>query len=697
MFQLLFGLGVDTWDVNIIGNALRLLCSMLDRVVYELIVIIYQILFNIADATILSSQFIKSFYSRVQLIIGVFMIFKLAISVLQAVINPDILTDQKKGMGKIITRIITMLVMLTAIIPLNIPNAAPGSYNSYLNQHGLLFGTMYNLQARILDQNTIEKLILGDEIDFSSDEDDSAEYDSSTGIDKKAAANKMATYILKVFIRINLRTDATDEGAANPDNYRCPVGDIDSGKTDVYDVYNKDDVSPGEILDYINTSCYEGFDLTIGETDGKYALAYFPIVPTICGGIILFVLIGFCIDVAIRSIKLAILRLIAPIPIISYIDPASSEKGAFANWVKLLTSTFLNLFIILAIIFFAISIVGKMADSDQTVLALPIGGENGVSIIGGISTVFIIIGVFFFARQAPKFIMDALGIKGMGLGAGLSGVLGAAGALGAGGGLAGALGGFMSAANDASNAAAQGKQAPSAYATQRANMAKMITGDDKTDGSMGYRMQRAMQNRGAARQMNRLYGINAESIKDAKQNMYNTADDLERAKNLYDRYQRGTITDQELSNFANANGYAFDAQNRQLLDAQGNDITSQALENNYLNAQATAGIAKADFDKMQKIGDRANILMTPEQEHHASRAQRREFDRNNSYIVSGYRAVREGVRTGVNTGSVANGLDAADAQFRNTHSYRRDNAPASQSRQQRRDGNNTFNPPPRNQ
>ena len=136
MVQLLFGLGTDTADVNVVSNALRMLCSMLDRVVYELIVIIYQILFNIADATILSSEFIKDFYSRVQLILGVFMIFKLAISLLQAVINPDMLTDQKKGMGKIISRMIIMLVMLTAIMPLNIPNADAGSYNAYLNQKG---------------------------------------------------------------------------------------------------------------------------------------------------------------------------------------------------------------------------------------------------------------------------------------------------------------------------------------------------------------------------------------------------------------------------------------------------------------------------------------------------------------------------------------------------------------------------------
>ena len=58
--------------------------------------------------------------------------------------DPDRLTNKDAGMGKIITRIVTMLAMFTAIIPLNIPYAEEGSYNAYLNENGLLFGTLYS-------------------------------------------------------------------------------------------------------------------------------------------------------------------------------------------------------------------------------------------------------------------------------------------------------------------------------------------------------------------------------------------------------------------------------------------------------------------------------------------------------------------------------------------------------------------------
>lgn len=701
MVQLLFGLGTDTADVNVVGNALRMLCSMLDRVVYELIVIIYQILFNIADATILSSEFIKDFYSRVQLILGVFMIFKLAISLLQAVINPDMLTDQKKGMGKIISRMIIMLVMLTAIMPLNIPNADAGSYNAYLNQNGLLFGTLYSLQARILDGNVIGKLVLGDDAQFTppADGESTAEVDGKTGIDKKAQGKKIASYMLKVFVKINLKVKSTTEGAENKENYRCPVDDIDGGanQKQVYEIYNKDDVSPGEILDFINTSCYEGPDTTIGESKGKYALAYFPILPTICGALVLIVLVGFCIDVAIRALKIAILRLIAPIPIISYIDPASAEKGSFATWVKLLMTTYLNLFIILAMIFFVISVVGKIADGDQTVLDLPISGE--LSIISGISTVFIIIGIFFFAKQAPKFVMDALGIKGMGLGPGLSGVLGAAGGLLGGGGLMGAAAGFMGAANAASEAAAQGKQAPPALASQRAEMAKMITGDDKNDGSMGYRMQKALHDRAGAQAFNRLYGISTESTKAAKDKMYALQDQAEIAKNAYENFTRGNMTAQERSGLAEsmrarAAQQGLDPDLYTTVDNNGNvtlteageQYTASYLQDAYLSAQSSAGMAKANFEKMQKIGDRANILLTPEQEHRASLREQIDHRLHDNIIHDGYTAVRAvgtGISTGVSSGSVGAGISATRGGLGEISRRRDANRPGHQTIEQR--------------
>ncbi len=482
MFQIL-SLNSDLSTPNFIGQAFRGFFSLIDMSVYSLVVVVYEILFNIADSTFFSSQTIKDFYGRIQLILGVFMIFKLSISLLQAVINPDYLTDQKKGMGKIITRIIMMLAMFTAIIPLNIPltqteiNEAKNSnnvksFNYQLNQNGLLFGTMYSLQERILKGNVLGKLVFGgkDNERFDIGDDEDSEENNSL----KDSANKLAVYLLKAFVRINLKPDAEGKGKITTNDYICEsyspseqsqINRYISGE-DGNDVTVDDVINPDNMTEYCNDGSLN---------PNRWMFTYLPIVSTVCGVILLVILIGYCIDIAIRTLKLAILRLIAPIPIISYIDPKSSENGSFAAWTKALISTYIDLFIRLLIIYFVIFLVQEICDYG---LSLPI--TNGV--VGIISTVFIIIGLFFFAKVAPKFVRDALGLKGLMSNVGLSGILGATGALMGGGGIGAMASGALSAMNNHTEAQATGKQAPGAYSTGSDIAARIRTGDPNAKG-----------------------------------------------------------------------------------------------------------------------------------------------------------------------------------------------------------------------
>ena len=121
--------------------------------------------------------------------------------------------------------------------------------------------------------------------------------------------------------------------------------------------------------------------------------------------IFVVVFLNFCVEIAIRSVKLAVLRLIAPIPIISYMDPKGSKDSAFNSWVKTLTSTYLDLFIRLAAVYFAIFLIQDMITNGVVI-------NHGHGVIGAISLILIWIGIFVFAKQAPKFIKDVLGLKG---------------------------------------------------------------------------------------------------------------------------------------------------------------------------------------------------------------------------------------------------------------------------------------------
>lgn len=629
MVQLLFGFNRDLATPNVVQNALRSILMTLDHVVYWCIGVVYNILFNISETTIISSDTLKAFYGRVQLILGVIMIFKISVSLLQYVINPEAFSDKKKGVGQVITRMVTMLAMLTAIIPLNIPLSAEDetnkTYNYYLNQNGLLFGTMFSLQHRILKQNTIAKLVLGNtENSFTVTDSDNTEYETDFS-ENSNAGEAVAAYVLKSFFRINVKDELSGDNVENQDNYFCNANkkvenaahlggvligggaaighaiapglgtligagvgaaangiyrlvkwaDADNAGTYYNDWVNTNNIST--LAEYVNINC-----------DDYYLFSYFPVVSTICGVLLLLVFATTCLDVAIRALKLAILRLIAPIAIISYIDPKSAEKGAFSNWVKLLISTYLDLFLRLAIIYFVMFIVMEIIHGG---LELPLG--NGV--IGLLSTVVIIIGLFYFARQAPKFITDALGLKGMMSWSGLSSVLAGAGTLRAGGSFSDAFDAVRGTAKTEADAFNQGKKAPSMfqnYSQSKDNVAKIKTGDN----SMTYSRMRKNGKKLDA------MGMSNERADEIHAKKFALDDEATKADAMYDSFEKGTLSNAQMDGLARMFGKFNDTTGKYELDDTGRQKAGEYLLQNKINKKSEAAKwAKYDDEVQKKV------------------------------------------------------------------------------------------------
>ncbi len=526
MFQLALSMETDTQVTHWWMDIIRFLLATFDKVVYNLLVIVYQIFFNIADAQIFSSDVIIDFYGRVQMIIGVFMIFKVSVSLMQTVMNPDRFNDKEVGMGKMISRIIVMLALFTAIIPLNIPNATEGSYNAYLNENGLLFGVLYSLQSRVLSNNVLGKLVLGD---VSSNDSVSETGQQAFDSDNSGNAQQLATFILKTFVRINLKSNATEDGATDPANYMCNLKDEESYKVERY---KSDYVTVNTILsnDNLNDWCNGP-----NGKDDNYLFVYTPIISFICGLFVLVVMLGFCVDIAVRALKLAVLRLLAPIPIISYIDPKSSKDGSFASWVKALTSTYLDLFIRLIIIFFVLFLVQEIINKRGLVLPIDKG------IVGAISTIFIIIGLFYFARTAPKFIKDSLGLKGNLSNFGLSAALAGLGALREKGTLGDAFDSIRENANTQIAAYNQGKQAPGlgdSYTGGRNDMAQIMTGDKNMTASRMHRAERYLKNHDLGPQ-------HLDELEEAAQDARRAADYAKDIKDKINNSGYDSLTDRE--------------------------------------------------------------------------------------------------------------------------------------------------------
>ena len=122
-------------------QSLRTIFYSLDSIVYSLIPSVYALLIQITRTSIFTPTEINVFAKRIYALIGVFMLFKVTVSIINYIINPDDFSDKEKGFTNIIKRVILSLVMLVV---------AP-----------YLFNFAFELQADILEENTIMNLVFG--------------------------------------------------------------------------------------------------------------------------------------------------------------------------------------------------------------------------------------------------------------------------------------------------------------------------------------------------------------------------------------------------------------------------------------------------------------------------------------------------------------------------------------------------------
>lgn len=605
----------DTLEPGVVGNLWRTLGSSLNFCIYFLLGLMYQIFFNVASAQLFESETIKNFYGRVQLIIGVFMVFKLAITILQGIMDPEKFMGNKEGFGTIITRVVVALIMLAVIVPINVPDVQnANSYEKYINNNGLLFGTLYSLQDRILSGNTLGRLILGttDTAENPDAVDQTGKTEAQIQQEKLVqSANIFSSTILKGFLRINLVTEdeRVDDDETNRENWYCG-DDLTDDHITAINMYNQLDISPTILLSdpIVKAKCnlnwqasIPGLNLIAG--DSKYVFAFNFILALIVGAIFLVLLVAFTVDIAIRSIKLAILRLLAPIPIISYIEPKSAKDGMFASWVKALTSTYLDLFLRLAIVYFVIFIIQEMMVNGIII-------DQAGGIVGITSCIFIWIGLFFFARMAPKFIKDMLGLKGTGMSnIGLSGVLGGAATFVGGGSAKGAMAGALSSMNAGVMAASQGKQAPPAWQTGADLAAQIKTGDPKAKGGLINSLNDRLMRDAGINRARKLYGVTAAGLDVAKQKMFDDEKAYNHSQDLYDRFVRGNMEATERNALIAAHGGSSEA-------------ARQALMSDMENKKKIYAKSKSNYEDAKKFGDSHRISPSFEEEHRRSLRER---------------------------------------------------------------------------
>ncbi len=420
------------WYERLFMTLFRLLFMLLDLVVYTCVRIFYNLFNAISQIRLFSSEdpFYVELFERLYVLIGVYALFKVVFVLINMMVSPSDGSKGEKSVGKIATRIFVMLALII-IIP-------------------EIFNRAYQLQEIVLSENVIGKVIIGN---------DNYNDNSSEDIDD---GQNISNQIFSSFVSINANA------MENPDQNIMNIEDLDPStilNADAKDACNDSlsallelyrisdsgavDTNTGVSTMFpVITNVYESSDTGKDE----FCIDYTFLISTIAGGFAAFIFAVYCLDIGLRVAKLSFYQIIAPIPIVSYID--GKKDGPFYKWAKSSLMAYADIFIRLAIIYFIIYIIRLVPSLINNLSEVNESVDFATALFAKAA---VILGLLMFAKQAPDLIKDMFGIKGDGssdyglsfrnklskagpVGAGV-GLLGgaAAGAVGAGAGLLGGV------------------------------------------------------------------------------------------------------------------------------------------------------------------------------------------------------------------------------------------------------------------
>lgn len=353
--------------------------------IFKLLAWSYDLLISFVDDSLFSSDKIGIFTDSIYVLVGIFMLFRLAISMLNYLINPDSFSDKSTGGTKMLTRIVVSMLLIIG---------SSFVFDELMVLQKNIVSTDGGIIFRILRLNDGSGNAVSSSVDFPED-----------GKCVATGGSVLASTSIKAFINYtNIDKDTFEKellmyfARSNDDSCDANNNSVD-GSVDHYNAVNN-------IKGYFSNE-----DLNI---DMLLAL--------IAGiGIVVFILI-MAIDIVVRNLKILLLQMISPVAFVSYMN---HKDKIFSQWLKNYGSVYADLFIKLIALAFVIVLVNFLHNNAD---------------ISGFGAVFYLMGILVFAKAVPSFISKIFGIDGAGsfkesagmlkkgLGLGVAGVAGLAAA-----------------------------------------------------------------------------------------------------------------------------------------------------------------------------------------------------------------------------------------------------------------------------
>lgn len=347
-------LGILTWLAFGGGFIflVRTISYQLDKLIIGMMSSVYAVFDKLLGGTMFNEEILDYVLGRVYLFVGVIILFRLILLLMKYLTNPELTSDDKAGVNSLIKRVI-IGVMGMLFIP-------------------LLFDLMLKFQVSVLNDQVVQQILIPVDILERTEEihQDGGRY--------------IGTYVLSGFL--------------NPSKQASPTS---------VNLYNKallnGDIS---VLD-VN----RGISAILG---GEYEYDYIFFISTLVLGYVLFLLLNYALDVAVRFFRLFFYQIIAPIAMVEYMINGG-DSGMFAAWKKSVLSTYFMLFTRIISIWFVVLVMTLMSQTHEasagakyvTGSLLEATPSNEIDYL---LRALIILATLGFMKDLPKIIGDLFGL-----------------------------------------------------------------------------------------------------------------------------------------------------------------------------------------------------------------------------------------------------------------------------------------------
>lgn len=363
--------------VSYVTDILREITINIAILIASFIGTLYDVIIGLGTARILTEEVFTNFATKIGTLLGVYMLFRLIFSLITYLINPDQLNDKKEGAGKIVTRMILVIVLLA-------------SYNA-------IFSNLYTFQYKVLNSDLIPGLFF--------------DKDGTHDTISMQNGGKFALQYSGIFSSITERDSNQNKAWSLPSIEELQDLYANGHWLQFHAAIRLAVVAKGSELGDILTGISAFFPFVntmggiladIGKLGSGYAFEFNAIPCLLFTGFICYTMFVYAIKLAVRVAQMAFMQIIAPVPIISYMNP---KDESLKTWAKMTFSCYIEIFVRFTIFYLIAFACYQVASTDIAI-------ENAVFGTEWLVKLLIMCGLLIFADKFPDILKKIFKLDG---------------------------------------------------------------------------------------------------------------------------------------------------------------------------------------------------------------------------------------------------------------------------------------------